>query len=202
MRPAGSRGPRTSSFLVITLAFANWQVSLALAGVGSALPDAANLQIVVLQGEDGVNIIKKKTAVKPVVEVRDRNNLPVAGATVVFLAPDSGPGVTFADGSRLFTTVTNASGRATVPSMKPVGVGTFKIKATANFDGQSATTAITQTNVIGAVISGTVLAAIIAGVAAAAGVAVAVATGGGAKAPSAETGTIGGSGPPVITPPH
>lgn len=43
----------------------------------------AGLHITVLEGEDGVNILKTKMAVKPVVEVRDRNNLPVSGAAVV-----------------------------------------------------------------------------------------------------------------------
>src|SRR5439155_20668973 len=63
------------------------------------LPNQDGLTIKVLEGEDGVNIIQKNTAVKPVVEVRDRNNLPVAGATVVFILPDSGPSATFARGS-------------------------------------------------------------------------------------------------------
>ena len=35
------------------------------------------LKIVVISGEDAVNIIQQKTAVAPVVEVRDRNDLPV-----------------------------------------------------------------------------------------------------------------------------
>jgi hypothetical protein len=43
------------------------------------------LQVVVLEGEAGVNVIDQKTAVAPVVEVRDRNDLPVVGAQVTFL---------------------------------------------------------------------------------------------------------------------
>ncbi|MFL6546502.1 MAG: hypothetical protein ACJ8LM_15175, partial [Candidatus Udaeobacter sp.] len=34
------------------------------------------LHIEILKGDRGVNILKTKTAVKPLVEVRDRNNLP------------------------------------------------------------------------------------------------------------------------------
>ncbi len=45
---------------------------------------APSLKIVVLEGEGAVNIIQQKTAVRPLVEVRDRNNLPVAGASVTF----------------------------------------------------------------------------------------------------------------------
>jgi hypothetical protein len=37
------------------------------------------LRIVVIEGEDAVNVIQQKTAVAPVIEVRDRNNLPVPG---------------------------------------------------------------------------------------------------------------------------
>ena len=45
-----------------------------------ALPPASGLKIVVLAGEDAVNVIQKKTAVAPVVEVRDRNDLGVVPA--------------------------------------------------------------------------------------------------------------------------
>src|SRR5580704_13463636 len=58
------------------------------------------LKIIIIDGEDAVNIVKKKTAVQPVVEVRDRNNLPVAGAVVIFALPSSGPGGTFLNGSK------------------------------------------------------------------------------------------------------
>jgi hypothetical protein len=40
------------------------------------------LRIGVVAGEGAVNIIQQKTAVAPIVAVRDRNNLPVSGATV------------------------------------------------------------------------------------------------------------------------
>lgn len=41
------------------------------------------LRIVVLEGEDAINILQQKTAVAPVVEVRDRNKLPVGDRVVV-----------------------------------------------------------------------------------------------------------------------
>jgi hypothetical protein len=78
------------------------------------------LRIVVLDGEDGVNIIKKKTAVKPVVEVRDKNDLPVAGALVVFLLPRGGPGGAFAGGARELSVKTGIDGRAQVATI-PAG---------------------------------------------------------------------------------
>ncbi len=49
-----------------------------------------------IEGEEGVNIIQQKSAVQPVVEVRDQNDLPVAGASVVFLIGGSSKAASFA----------------------------------------------------------------------------------------------------------
>jgi hypothetical protein len=183
--------------------------------------EAGSLKIVVLEGEDGVNIVKKKSAVRPVVEVRDRNNLPVAGASVIFLAPNSGPSAVF-HGTRSLTVMTDSAGRATVSGMKPVGTGGFKLQVKASFHGQTGTTSITQTNYLtaaaassagagaagGAVAGGTaaglsvgVIAGIVGGAAAAAAIGAVVATRGGTKNPAA-AGTIGLGGGPTIGPPH
>lgn len=48
------------------------------------LVQPGGLKIVVIEGEGAVNIIQQKTAVSPLVEVRDRNNNPVSGAVVTF----------------------------------------------------------------------------------------------------------------------
>ena len=102
-----------------------------------------NLKIVVIAGEGAVNIIQQKTAVAPIIEVRDRNNLPVAGATVTFSV--SGSGATFGTGSTL-TVVTNAAGQATAAGLTPTAAGAVQINVTAALQGQVATAAITQTN--------------------------------------------------------
>jgi hypothetical protein len=104
------------------------------------------LRISVLEGEDGVNILKSKMAVKPVIEVRDRNNLPVSGASVTFIAPQSGPRVAFAHGANTFTTTTDANGRALVSNLKPLGKGTFKIGIKVVSQGQTVTSTVAQTN--------------------------------------------------------
>jgi len=76
--------------------------AVAMNGVAFAqTPTNAALKIVVISGEDAVNIIQQKTAVAPVIEVRDRNNLPVSGATVTFAV--SGNGATFAGGAQTLT---------------------------------------------------------------------------------------------------
>jgi hypothetical protein len=106
---------------------------------------ASGLRIVVVEGEDGVNIIQQKTAVRPVVEVRDRNDLPVAGVVVVF-SIGGGGGATFAGGATTTTVTTNAAGRAAVAELNPVTNGSFQINVEATYQGQTATTTINQTN--------------------------------------------------------
>jgi hypothetical protein len=168
------------------------------------------LKIVILEGEEGVNIIKKKTAVRPVVEVRDKNNAPVSGAAVVFLLPQTGPGGTFATGGKMMTVITDSSGRAASGAFQPSGTGQFKIQVTASHQGRSASSVIAQTNQLGAAagMSGGMIAAIVAG---AAGAAVGLAVGlGGSKdkapsSPPVDTtprATIGVGGGPVFTPPR
>jgi hypothetical protein len=170
------------------------------------------LKIVVLEGEDGVNFIKKKTAVRPVVEVRDRNDSPVAGATVVFLLPQYGPGGTFATGGKMMSVVTDASGRATAGAIQPSGTGTFKISVTASHQGRTASAAISQTNQVAAAaaggISGTTI-GIIVGVAAAAAVGIGVGLAGGkntgsgpSSQPQVPAATIGTGGGPVFSAPR
>ena len=80
-RPTPAALPRSAVLLVLLLAIAG-RGSMVIAQGG---PAPAALKIVVLEGEAGVNIIDQKTAVAPVVEVRDRNDAPVVGAQVTFL---------------------------------------------------------------------------------------------------------------------
>ena len=67
-----------------------WTLALSIAGVsaGVSIPasaaqtaaaKSAALRIVVIAGEDAVNIVQQKTAVAPIIEVRDRNDQPQIG---------------------------------------------------------------------------------------------------------------------------
>lgn len=107
---------------------------------------AGGLRIVVVEGEDAVNIIQQKTAVRPVVEVRDRNDLPVPGALVTF-SIEGGKAASFAGASTL-TVATNAAGQAAVTGLTPSAAGAFQIQVSAAFQGQVATATIAQTNVL------------------------------------------------------
>jgi hypothetical protein len=113
--------------------------------------DVSELKIVPVNGEDAINIIKKKTAVKPVVEVRDQNNLPVAGASVTFLLPTSGPSGSFANGGKVLTVTTDQNGRAAVTALRANDVaGPYRINVTASSPGKtSATITVAQSNVLG-----------------------------------------------------
>jgi hypothetical protein len=121
--------------------------------VAPAQPAAGQLRIVVIEGEGAVNIVQQKTAVAPIVEVRDRNNLPVAGATVTFTI-QGGKTAAFAGGSPTLTVTTNAAGRAVAAAVNPLGSGTVQIQAAAAFQGQTAAATITQTNVLTAAQAG------------------------------------------------
>ena len=91
----------------------------------------AGLKIVVIAGEDSVNIIQQKTAVAPIVEVRDRNDLPVGGAIVTFTV--SGNQATFAGGVRTLTIATDSAGRAAVGGLNPVSSGGFQVNISASY---------------------------------------------------------------------
>ena len=158
-----------------------------LMGSATGLMQSPGLRIVVVEGEDAVNIIQQKTATAPVIEVRDQNNLPVAGASVTFAL--QGTNATFAGASSI-TVVTNAAGQATAAGLTPVTGGVLQINVQAAFQGQTAVAAITQTNVLNAA-----QAAALGGQAGAGGAAPgAAATGGGGLSNGALIGIIGGVG--------
>ena len=122
---------------------------------------APALRIVVIQGEDAVNIIQQKTAVAPVVEIRDRNNLPVAGATVTFTI--GGNTAAFAGGLQTITVATNAAGQAAAVAINPIASGAVQIQVAAAFQGQAAAATIVQTNVLTAAQAATAAGATSAG---------------------------------------
>ena len=111
----------------------------------SQAPAPSALRIVVLEGEDAVNIVQQKTAVRPLVEVRDRNNLPVAGATVTFTIGGGQPAA-FAGGLQTLTVTTNAAGQAAASGLSALGSGACGIQVQAESQGQLATASISQTN--------------------------------------------------------
>jgi hypothetical protein len=139
-RPANRRRALVFS---ICLAMVLNSVLPAASHAQNAQPDTG-LRIVVLEGEDAVNIIQQKTAVAPIVEIRDRNGLPVGGVAVTFAI--ASPNAVFAGGLQQLTVVTNAAGRAAVSGLSPMTSGAYQINVAAAFQGQTAAATITQTN--------------------------------------------------------
>jgi hypothetical protein len=129
-------------------------------------PQVAGLKIVVIEGENAVNIIQQKSAVAPLIEVRDRNDLPVAGVPVSFTI--AGPNATFGGGLQTISVTTNAAGRAVAAAVTPLRSGAVRFDIAASSQGQTVTATVTQAN--------------FATVAAAAGAGVVVAAGAGAAA--------------------
>jgi hypothetical protein len=124
-------------------------ISLFALMLGVDAAQAAGLRIRVIAGEGVVNVMQQKTAVSPVIEVEDRNGLPVAGATVTFTIVGSGI-ASFPSASSTFTVVTDAQGQATSAPINLVGAGTFAIRVRAVSQGLSGAATIAQTNVASA----------------------------------------------------
>ena len=120
--------------------------SLILFGA-SLFAQQAPFRIVVLAGEDSVNVIQQKTAVAPLIEVRDRNNVPVPGAMVTF-AVQGGKAAAFQGGASTVTIATNAAGQAAAAGFTPVTAGAVNISVSATVQGQVVTAAISQVNVL------------------------------------------------------
>ena len=137
-------GSTTGSAGVATIAWIILGLLAAPTRPATAATQVEELRIVVLDGEDSVNIIGQGTAVPTLVEVRDRNDLPVGGASVVFLLGDGGT-ATLNAGLQQVAATTNALGQATV-TVNPIASGAVELSINATFQGQTATAAIVQTN--------------------------------------------------------
>lgn len=138
---------RTIPILARPLTAALFALAVAVASASAQ----SGLHLVVIEGEDAVNIIQQKTAVAPLIEVRDRNNLPVPGVAVTFTI--GGQNASFGGLSTL-TVTTNAAGQAAAVGLTPTATGAVQVNAVAVFQGQSAAVTITQTNVLTATQAG------------------------------------------------
>ncbi len=105
------------------------------------------LRIDVVSGQGATNSIAPAAAESPVVEVRDGQGRPVAGAKVSFRTPAAGPSATFYGATREIVVNTDEEGRATATYMLPnTYPGPFAIAVQAEAAGASAVTEIPQTN--------------------------------------------------------
>jgi hypothetical protein len=126
-----------------------------LSGGGACIASAQtsappkSLQIVILEGEGALNNIKQRTAHEPIVQVQDENHKPIAGAAVIFLLPNSGPGGSFLNSAQSFSTVTDAEGKAIAHGLMPNKItGHYQIQVRAKYNDLSTETTIAQENVL------------------------------------------------------
>ena len=171
--------------------------------------DLPALRIEIVEGEGAVNNVRQRTAREPIVRVVDRNDRPVAGAAVMFLLPQNGAGGVFSGGTKTLNVITNQQGLAAARGLQLNSVaGEFQIRVVASYEGQTASTVVSQTNSLGAAAGsgagagagaaggGMSTGAIVGIVAAVAGAAVGLAVGLGGGG----SGGSGGGTPPVPGP--
>jgi hypothetical protein len=126
------------------VAMAWWLAAWPAAGQEARRGD---LKIYVLQGEQAVNNVRTGAATAPVVEVRDRNDFPVAGAEVTFRTPEAGASAVFEGGRHEYTNRTDAKGQVSAGRMTPNGVeGVFSIQVTAKLGDREGVAVIRQRN--------------------------------------------------------
>jgi hypothetical protein len=181
--------------------------ALGLATIMMATGAPPKLHIVVVEGQGAINNARTHTGRDPVVEIRDGDNKPVAGATVTFQAPTTGPSAVFATGNGTFIIQSDASGRAAARGLRPnSSKGPFQIRVTASLEGQTDSAVINQTNALPVEAKSSKkvwIAVLVAG--AAAGGAVAATHSKGNSPAAAATNTQTGSitpGSPSFGPPH
>jgi hypothetical protein len=180
----GKRGQALPVLLACALALQTMPRPLA----GQEQPKP-RLNIVIVEGEGAINNIRQRTAREPIVRVEDENHRPLAGASVVFLLPDSGASGVFANGTRMLTAMTDQQGRAVATGLRPNNIaGKFQIRVNATYQGMTGNATIAQTNAMAAAaaaggVSGKLLAIIAVAGGAAAGGAI-LATRGGKATPA------------------
>lgn len=117
----------------------------AAASSPAARTKPGGLHILVLEGQNAVNSIVTGSAISPLVQVLDVLDRPVVGATVTFEVLPTGPGGAFGNGP-VATVKTDYNGQATAEFTPNRTAGTFIIKVTASFNGETAQTRINQAN--------------------------------------------------------
>ena len=157
-------------------------ICLFIAVASAVAQENGGLKVAVVRGSGTQNVVSQPS--RPIaVRVTDRNDRPVAGATVVFTAPSSGAGGDFANGTNPVIVFTDSQGLAGAPQYRANStVGAYQIQVRAAYMSQVASVPIEQTNIVAQKSHKAILFAALAGGAAA--VAFAAKGGGGGSEPS------------------
>ena len=94
----------------------------------------SGIRIVVVRGDRARNVIQQIPAEPLTVRVEDLNRQPIAGVTVIFTAPATGPSGDFATGSTIANVIANQDGLAIAEGYHPNGiVGSYLIQLRAQY---------------------------------------------------------------------
>jgi hypothetical protein len=105
----------------------------------------SRIEIVVVEGNGVINEALRPVAHNLSVRVEDDDHKPVAGASVVFALPVTGPTGAFVNGATNLTIVTDASGMAVAHGLRTnQNPGKLEIYVTASYRGLRAKGLITQ----------------------------------------------------------
>lgn len=197
--PSRPWGTALRPLLSLSLAFLLGLPPGIASAAGQAQPAPTQLNILIVEGDGAINNIRQRTAREPIIQVTDENRRPVAGAAVLFMLPDSGPGGVFEGGGRTLATKTDSAGQAVAKGIRVNQIqGKFQIQVQASYGGVTANATIAQVNALltaGAAAGGisAKMIAILAAVGGAVAVGAVLATrGGDATTISAGTPTVGG----------
>lgn len=101
------------------------------------------LKILVIRGDEPIENVKVRTTREPIIEVRDENDRPIAGAAVFFRLPANGPsGVFPVNNTQVLTVTTDAQGRAAARFVPNRVEGNTSLQVTASHSGLTASTSI------------------------------------------------------------
>jgi hypothetical protein len=130
------------SFLAIVVICLLTQPAFAQQGLADQ-----RLRIIPLEGDNVTNYIRIRSATAPIVEVRDENDRPLEGVTVVFKLPTTGPGAAFEGGQGVQTRITDARGQAgTTGYVTNDVLGPFTIEVTATLQNRTGRLLMRQIN--------------------------------------------------------
>ena len=114
----------------------------------SAQGQQRGLKVIIVEGAGSRNVVQQIASRPLTVRVDDSANRPVAGVTVVFTSPQTGPSGDFDNESRTVTRTTGPDGLASSGAFHPNGLkGQYQVRVVAQYQGEMATTQIPQTNI-------------------------------------------------------
>jgi hypothetical protein len=107
-----------------------------------------SLRIVVVEGEGSRNVVQQIPPRPLIVRIDDANGRPVQGAIVTFTAPQIGPSGEFENDQRTLRVVTGPDGLVSAGEYHPNAItGQYQIRVNVEFQGETAVSLISQTNV-------------------------------------------------------